>query len=195
MSIKYNEALAELSKFPVMVTDADGIGEDKWMSYEQFVCNLVKDMGSVDNDMTHMILGIAGEAGEIVDAIKKRVIYDKPLNLTNVVEELGDLEFYMAGLRQVLGIRRSETLDANIAKLQVRYKDGYSDAAAVARADKQPSRYELGLAEGKAVAINLPAAAVEGTDDMAGLEVTKVDPVLTVPPVPVPDSPPVQPLP
>lgn len=88
-------------------------------------------------DLIHAIMGISGEAGELLDAIKKATIYDKPLDRTNVVEELGDLEFYMEQLRQRLSITREETLDANIDKLRKRY-DGlvYSDQAAHARADK-----------------------------------------------------------
>jgi NTP pyrophosphatase (non-canonical NTP hydrolase) len=90
-------------------------------------------------DLIHAIMGISGEAGELLDAIKKAVIYDKPLLHDNVVEELGDLEFYMEQLRQRLGITREETLDANIAKLSKRYEGlRYSDAAAHARADKEP---------------------------------------------------------
>jgi NTP pyrophosphatase (non-canonical NTP hydrolase) len=87
--------------------------------------------------MLHMIIGISGETGELLDAIKKAVIYNKPLDMENVIEELGDIEFYLEGLRQGLGIDREDTLDANIAKLSVRYEAGsYSDTAAQTRADK-----------------------------------------------------------
>lgn len=87
---------------------------------------------------THMVLGIAGEAGELVDAVKKHTIYGKPIDRENVVEELGDLEFYMEGLRQGLGITREETIEHNITKLHTRYPDHtYTDTAAIRRADKQ----------------------------------------------------------
>lgn len=95
-----------------------------------------EEMTPVDAHLFHMAAGISGEAGELLDAIKKAVIYRKELDHTNVVEELGDLEFFMEGLRQGLGITREETLTANIDKLSVRYSGGYSDAAAKARADK-----------------------------------------------------------
>ncbi|MNZ71593.1 MazG nucleotide pyrophosphohydrolase domain protein [compost metagenome] len=85
----------------------------------------------------HMAVGVAGEAGELLDAVKKYVVYNKPLDRENVIEELGDLEFYMEGLREKLGITRQETLDATIAKLGERYKGfQYSDKAAQDRADK-----------------------------------------------------------
>lgn len=85
----------------------------------------------------HMSVGVAGESGELLDAVKKYVIYNKPLDRANVIEELGDLEFYMEGLRQGLGISREETIEGNIVKLSARYQGlQYSDAAAQARADK-----------------------------------------------------------
>jgi NTP pyrophosphatase (non-canonical NTP hydrolase) len=87
--------------------------------------------------LIHMIMGLCGETGELLDAIKKSVIYNKTLDIENVIEELGDIEFYLEGLRQSLGITRDETLSENISKLTVRYADlSYTDKAAQERADK-----------------------------------------------------------
>lgn len=88
--------------------------------------------------LLHMAVGVSGESGELLDAVKKAAIYKKPVDRENVIEELGDLEFYMEGLRQGLAITREETIAANIAKLGKRYQGfKYTDAAAQARADKQ----------------------------------------------------------
>jgi NTP pyrophosphatase (non-canonical NTP hydrolase) len=85
----------------------------------------------------HMASCVPGEAGELFDAVKRWVIYEKPLDRANVVEELGDLEFYMQGLRSRLGITREETLQSNVDKLAKRYKAGaFSNQAAQERADK-----------------------------------------------------------
>ena len=98
---------------------------------------IVEEMTPFRAHLLHMAIGISGEAGELLDAIKKAVIYNKPIDRENVIEELGDLEFYMEGLRQGLGITREETLQTNVAKLGARYAAGkYSDNAAIARADK-----------------------------------------------------------
>lgn len=96
------------------------------------------EMTGHDAHLMHMAIGVSGEAGELLDAVKKAVIYRKPLDRENVIEELGDIEFYLEGLRQGAGITREETLQANIAKLGVRYEGlRYSDTAAQQRADKQ----------------------------------------------------------
>ena len=114
------------------------------MKYEEMVralfkrgSDIVRQLSEKDGSIWHAATGIAGEAGELLDAIKKKVAYQKPLDMENVIEELGDLEFYMEALRQELQITRQETLDANQSKLSKRYeKFIYSDKAAQERADK-----------------------------------------------------------
>jgi NTP pyrophosphatase (non-canonical NTP hydrolase) len=96
------------------------------------------DLTEDDAHLWHMATGVCTEAGELLDAIKKRVIYRKSLDMENILEELGDIEFYMEGLRQGLGIAREQCLEANIEKLGKRYEGfRYSNEAAIARADKQ----------------------------------------------------------
>lgn len=99
---------------------------------------IAEELTAANAHLIHMVLGISGEAGELLDAIKKVAIYNKPVDMQNVIEELGDIEFYLEGIRQGLGVTREQTLEANIAKLAERYKGfQYSDTAAQARADKQ----------------------------------------------------------
>ena len=97
---------------------------------------ILKSLTQYDCNLVHMVMGVSGEAGELLDAVKKHVIYRKPLDHENVVEELGDIEFFMEGVRQALGITREQTIEANIKKLSKRYAEGYSDTAAQVRADK-----------------------------------------------------------
>lgn len=99
---------------------------------------IAKELTGQDANLMHMAIGVSGEAGELLDAIKRRVIYRKDLDVENVIEELGDIEFYLEGLRSALGITREQCLEANIVKLGKRYETlQYSDSAAQARADKQ----------------------------------------------------------
>ena len=114
------------------------------VEYAGMVATLAKPGETIRRELTahdahrlHMAVGISGEAGELLDSIKKAVVYRKQYDQENVIEELGDLEFYMEGLRQSLGITRQETLAANFAKLEKRYRGHeYSDQAAQERADK-----------------------------------------------------------
>lgn len=99
--------------------------------------DILASLSPEDCHLWHMASCIPGEAGELFDAVKKSVIYRKEIDRENVVEELGDLEFYMEGLRQGLGITREETIAQNIAKLGERYQGKYSNQAAQERKDKQ----------------------------------------------------------
>ena len=112
--------------------------------HPELVRKLAKDGQAIIDDLTpdkahvlHMAVGISGEAGELLDAIKKYVMYNNTLDRENVIEELGDLEFYMEGVRQGLNIIREEVIDYNINKLSKRYSSGsYSNKQANDRADK-----------------------------------------------------------
>lgn len=104
--------------------------------YKDFVSALFKQ-DTDDMEHMHAALGVAGEAGELADAIKKHVVYGKPLDRTNVVEELGDLRFYMQQIMNMHGITDEEVLQFNATKLSNRYPKGsYSNEDAIARADK-----------------------------------------------------------
>ena len=50
--------------------------------------------------INHMCLGIVGEMGELVDQIKKAYVYGKAIDQVNIIEEVGDVAYYTAGLVQ-----------------------------------------------------------------------------------------------
>lgn len=93
-------------------------------------------MDAKSYDLMHATLGIAGESGEIVDAVKKSVIYGKELDVVNMREEIGDIMWYIALACRTLDFDLGEILDENIAKLKMRYPDKYSDVHAIERLDK-----------------------------------------------------------
>lgn len=107
--------------------------------YIDFVESLFK-AENFDNSLDaamHAATGIASEAGELLDAVKASWAYKKDLDYENIIEELGDIEFYLQALRSQLCIRRKEVIEANVNKLMERYPSGqYSDEQAQARADK-----------------------------------------------------------
>lgn len=118
--------------------------DDLLSEFDKMTLALAKDGADIKRALTpeqanlwHMATGISGEAGEVEDAIKKHVIYQKPLDVGNIKEELGDLLFYMSNLMQSVGLSFKDVLQHNIDKLSVRYASGkYSDEQAQQRADK-----------------------------------------------------------
>lgn len=125
--------------------------------FREMVAKLVKSPTEIQQSITpdgaaliHSGMGVCGEAGELIDAIKKHTIYLKPLDRENVIEELGDLEFYMEDIRRRIHVTRDEVLQANMNKLAKRYGPNfeYTNQKAHDRADKNdnPDFYGTSLA-------------------------------------------------
>lgn len=105
--------------------------------YDSHVARLFKRVG-FQVDLLHAALGVTSEAGELATSVKKHWAYLAPLDRENILEELGDLMFYVAALAQVCDFSLEQVVAHNIDKLNKRYPSGsYSDQQALARADKE----------------------------------------------------------
>lgn len=95
-------------------------------------------MDALKAHVWHMASCIGGEGGELMEGLEGWLFYEEELDRENLIEELGDGEFYPQGIRGALNIKREDVLESNTRKLLKRYKGGtYSDRAAQERADKQ----------------------------------------------------------
>lgn len=106
-------------------TEKDGMLPSSWLSR-----------------LLHGAIGICTETGELQDALKKHVVYNKPLDLVNVQEEAGDIAWYLALLCDAAGYQLEDVMERNIAKLRARYPDKFSEEAALTR-DLVAERAEL----------------------------------------------------
>lgn len=88
--------------------------------------------------LLHHTIGICTEAGELQDALKKYLYYNQILDEDNLIEELGDLMWYICGMCNTLGVSLEEVMQRNHDKLSKRYPDGFSVSRARNRADKLP---------------------------------------------------------
>lgn len=78
---------------------------------------------SRDKAIVYPALGLAGEAGEVAEKVKKW-IRDGNLDRDAIIKELGDVMWYIAALSGDLGIDMSEVAAQNIRKLQDRAARG-----------------------------------------------------------------------
>lgn len=80
-------------------------------------------------------LGLAGEAGEVAELVKKGLLHRHGLDRDIVAKELGDVCWYVAAICTKLDLDMGEIMAANIAKLKTRYPNGYSATDSRARVD------------------------------------------------------------
>lgn len=114
--------------------------------YKDFVESLTKQeyadtagrlLASGVGKLLHAAVGVSGESGELLDAVKKYLFYGSPLDVENVVEELGDILFYTTMACNALGIPLETVVQRNVHKLSKRYPSGsFSEQDARERADK-----------------------------------------------------------
>lgn len=83
--------------------------------------------------LLHAGIGMATEAGEFLDALKKHIFYGKELDRVNLKEEMGDLFWYLAIACDELGVEFEPLMETNIAKLKARYGEKFSEVRAEKR--------------------------------------------------------------
>jgi NTP pyrophosphatase (non-canonical NTP hydrolase) len=88
-----------------------------------------------EQQLANAALGLAGEAGEVAETIKKHLFHARPLDRDEVVKELGDCLWYVAAMATAIGASLDEVAATNIDKLRRRYPDGFSPEASARRAD------------------------------------------------------------
>lgn len=80
-------------------------------------------------------LGIAGEAGEVADLVKKALYHGHGVDRAKIGRELGDELWYVAVAANALGFTLAEIAQMNVDKLRERYPDGFSQDRSRQRKD------------------------------------------------------------
>lgn len=70
-------------------------------------------------------LGLAGEGGEVADHVKKFIGQGHELDRDHVVEECGDVLWYISLTLNTVGCDLETCMQRNIDKLYKRYPDGF----------------------------------------------------------------------
>ena len=84
-----------------------------------------KDLTPVQK-LENGVMGLCGEAGEVIDIVKKHLFHRHPLDADKLKDELGDVAWYLALTSHALGLTLEEVLEHNIEKLRKRYPEGFS---------------------------------------------------------------------
>jgi NTP pyrophosphatase (non-canonical NTP hydrolase) len=103
----------------------------------QKLCLRTAGLQNSDEAKKAWALGIGGEAGEILELIKKEFYHGKAMQKSKLVNELGDLLWYIAAMSHEYDIPMSQLLNANLEKLKLRYPEGFSFKNSANRADEK----------------------------------------------------------
>jgi len=108
------------------------------MQDQEYIDNVLRTESPVNPEMLarmanpetlrllHAVIGMVTEAGELADALKKHIFYGKPLDRINVLEEVGDSQWYAALAVDILKSTMAEVRQVNIAKLRARFPDKFN---------------------------------------------------------------------
>lgn len=92
--------------------------------------------------LLHAAIGMCTEAGEFQDALKRAFFYGKPMDRTNLAEEVGDLLWYCALACNALNVDMEQIMRSNIKKLEKRFPAKFNKEDALIR-DLKNERKEL----------------------------------------------------
>ena len=90
---------------------------------------------SIEEQMKNASMGLAGEAGEVTDIIKKHAYQGHELEIEELIDELGDVMYYLCWLCILLQIDFSETCFNNMNKLTKRYPNGFEAERSINRTE------------------------------------------------------------
>ena len=82
------------------------------------------------------VMGLCGESGEVIDLVKKHLAQGHDLDREKMIDELGDVAWYIAETATALGADLEEVFSRNIEKLKKRYPEGFSSERSIFRENR-----------------------------------------------------------
>lgn len=90
-----------------------------------------------NTSITNALMGLAAEAGESLDILKKHMFQGHPLDTEKLIKELGDVSFYLELAFVALNTTAEEVQARNTAKLRARYPDGFSTERSINKTESK----------------------------------------------------------
>ena len=78
-------------------------------------------------------LGLAGEAGEFANLVKKMTAHGHPFSKQALEDELGDVLWYLSEAATACDLDLNKIAQMNINKLKERYPEGFSEERSINR--------------------------------------------------------------
>lgn len=126
---------ADMADFERMKKALGALETGRFDAYQAEARRTAGKLGEDPKSIAVLALGVAGEAGEVADLIKKHVGHGHVLDREKLVKELGDVLWYVAMLADVIGFKLSNIARMNVEKLRARYPDGFDPERSKNRGD------------------------------------------------------------
>ena len=101
--------------------------------YQKLAMTTLNPKLSEKDILINGVMGLCGESGEAIDIVKKHLAQGHELDREHLIDELGDIAWYLADTAQVLGVTLEEVLERNIYKLKNRYPEGFETQKSLER--------------------------------------------------------------
>lgn len=88
-----------------------------------------------DSWLDNAALGLCGEAGDVADLVRKCRFLGVPLDRQHVIEELGDVAWYVALTATAIGVDLGEVLLANLDKLRRKFSPDLERSRTITQED------------------------------------------------------------
>lgn len=98
------------------------------MTFQEFQDEMRRTLKSDHDDDIKFLaiaLGLCGESGEVAELVKKKYLHGASIKKERLVNELGDVLWYLAALTEMHGLSLERVAAHNIAKLRARYPSGF----------------------------------------------------------------------
>ncbi len=106
------------------------------MNEQEYMIEVMRTYAGSDttiDKLTLGALGLAGESGEVTNTIKKVLYQGHHVDLMALVEELGDILWYLMLASNALDCTLEDVMQVNVAKLRERYPHGFDQLRSIYR--------------------------------------------------------------
>lgn len=103
--------------------------------YQELAMRTNRKEFSQEENLINGCLGLAGEAGEVCDYVKKHIYQGHELDYNIVAEEASDCLWYIALVASTINMTIDDLMELNIKKLKRRYPDGFEIMRSINRTE------------------------------------------------------------
>lgn len=104
--------------------------------YQRMAMRTAGDYNTQYDMLRNAVYGLNGESGEVIDILKKHEFQGHELDYDKIMDEAGDVCWYIALLASALNVPLEEIMLRNVQKLMERYPDGFDKNRSIHRVEK-----------------------------------------------------------